>query len=47
MLGPIPKTGCGLGALVTSPIPTSTCSWQSCSLTPAMGAQGHTSSPLE
>ena len=33
MLGPIPKTGCGLGALVTSPFPTSICSWQSCSLT--------------
>ena len=33
MLGPSPKTGCGLGALVTSPFPTSICSWQSCSLT--------------
>ena len=39
MLGPFPKTGCGLGALATSPFPTSICSWQSCSLS-------HESCPL-
>lgn len=35
VLGPIRKTGCGWGSPPTSPPPTSTCSWQSCSLPPA------------
>lgn len=50
MLGPIPKTGCDVRALLTSPFPASTCFWLKllpAPCPPAMGAQGHTSSPLE
>lgn len=44
------KTGCGVGMLLTSPSPTYTCSWQTCSLTltssPSHGGPGtHLISP--
>ena len=45
MLGPIPKTGCGVRALLTSPFPASTCFWLKllpapCPLSPGHGGSG-------